>query len=368
LQKIQALHGVILKTASKNTGLPAAPSGAVRRLTLTVAANTGTFSHMPSPILCLGAINVDLKFQVDDLEGFLKDWGTGLGRGGEEPLSRDDEARLTSLLARYGRPAGRCGGGMAANTAYALACLGLPVALVGRVGNDADGAFLQESLTGVDLSHVIVQGESGRAYILTGAEGERTILVAPNTNDDLKEQDLPWETLAAAEYLHLTAFVGDGSLAVQRLIATRVPDRVRLSLDPGEWYARRGWAALEDILDHLETLLVTETEWRLLGGEPKIHPNWAPPLVVIKRGPLGARLLTPLRYLDFPVELGGHLVDTLGAGDVFAAGYLAGRLMGLHLNACVRLGNRAAAVSLRGAGRDSYPDRAFLERQVEALQ
>jgi sugar/nucleoside kinase (ribokinase family) len=323
---------------------------------------------MPSPILCLGAINVDLKFQVDDLEGFLKDWGTGLSRTGEEAVSREDEERLTALLARYGRPAGRSSGGMAANTAYALACLGLPVSLAGRVGADADGEFLRESLAGVDLSHVVVQGESGRAYILTDAEGERTILVAPNTNDFLTERDLPWEALSDADYLHLTAFVGNGPLEVQRLIARRVPDRVRLSLDPGEWYARRGWPALEDIFDHLETLLVTETEWRQLGGDPQVHPNWAPPLVLIKRGPRGARLLTPLRYLDFPVELGGPLVDTLGAGDVFAAGYLAGRLSGLHLNACVRLGNRAAAVSLRGAGRDSYPDRNFLERQVQALQ
>jgi len=323
---------------------------------------------MPSPILCLGAINVDLKFQVDDLEGFLKDWGTGLSRGGQEPISQEDEARLAALLARYGRPAGRCGGGMAANTAYALACLGLPVALVGRVGADAEGEFLQETLPGVDLSHVVVQGESGRAYVLADAQGERTILVAPNTNDGLNEGDLPWEALAAAEYLHLTAFVGPGPLPVQRLIAGRVPDSVRLSLDPGELYARRGWLALEDIFDHLETLLVTENEWRQLGGDPQVHPNWAPPLVIIKRGARGARLLTPLRYLDFPVELGGGLVDTLGAGDVFAAGYLAGRLSGLHLNACVRLGNRAAAVSLRGAGRDSYPDRNFLERQVQALQ
>ena len=124
-------------------------------------------------------------------------------------------------------------------------------------------------------------------------------------------------------------------------------------------YARRGWPALEDILDHLETLLVTETEWRLLGGEPKVHPNWAPPLVVIKRGALGARLLTPPRYLDFPVELGGDLVDTLGAGDVFAAGYLAGRISGLHLNACVRLGNRAAAVSLRGRRPGQLPGPDF---------
>ena len=257
---------------------------------------------------------------------------------------------------------------MAANTAYALACLGLPVGLVGRVGHDADGEFLKESLAGVDLSHVVAQGESGRAYILTDREGERTILVAPNTNDDLKEVDIPWEALAGSPYLHLTAFAGRGPLQVQQRIASRVPDTVRLSLDPGELYARLGWPALEDILDHLETLLVTENEWRLLGGEPKVHPNWAPPLVVIKRGALGARLLTPPRYLDFPVELGGEIVDTLGAGDVFAAGYLAGRMSGLHLNACVRLGNRAAAVSLRGSGRDSYPDRIFLERQIEALQ
>jgi sugar/nucleoside kinase (ribokinase family) len=323
---------------------------------------------MTTPILCLGAINLDLIFQVDNLEVFLRDWGTGLSRGGEEAVSREQEERLTALLPRYGRPAGRCGGGMAANTAYALARLGLSVGLVGRVGQDADGEFLRESLPGVNLDHVVTQGESGRAYILMERAGERTILVAPNTNDDLTDRDLPWEALAAATYLHLTSLVGDDALAVQRQVAGRVPGSVRLSLDPGEIYARKGWEALEGLLDHVETLLVTETEWRELGGEAQMHPVWAPPLVVIKRGALGARLLTPLRYLDFPVELGGDLVDTLGAGDVFAAGYLAGRFHGLHLNACVRLGNRAAAVSLRGPGRDSYPDQTFLERQIEVLQ
>jgi sugar/nucleoside kinase (ribokinase family) len=323
---------------------------------------------MSPQVICLGAINLDLKFQVEDLTGFLQEWGTGLIRGGEEAVSRAKEPRLQQLLARFGRPAGRFGGGMAGNTAYALARLGIPTALVGRVGDDADGEFLLNNLAGVDLTHVISHGESGRAYILVDPEGERTILVAPNTNDLLTEGDMPWPVLETAAFLHLTAFVGDGPLAVQRTIAARVPERVRLSLDPGDLYARRGWLAIEGILDHLETLLVTEAEWRRLGGDPAVHPPWAPPVVVIKRGARGARLLTPPRYLDFPVELAGDLVDTLGAGDVFAAGYLAGRLAGLHLNACVRLGNRAAAVSLWGAGRDSYPDRVFLERQVEALQ
>jgi len=323
---------------------------------------------MSAQVICLGAINLDLPYQVDDLKGFLRDWGTELNRGGEAAISREEENHLQELLSRYGRPTGRFGGGMAANTAYALACLGIPVALVGRVGDDADGQFLKESLAGVDLTHVISQGESGRAYILTDPEGEHTILVAANTNDDLNERDIPWEPLQNAAFLHLTAFVGDGALGVQAAMAGKLPTSTRLSLDPGELYARRGWPALEAILDHLETLLLTEREWQLLGGDMGIHPFWAPPVVLIKRGARGARLLTPLRHLDFPVELAGEVVDTVGAGDVFAAGYLAGRLLGLHLNLCVRLGNRAAAMSLRGVGRESYPDRTFLERQVQLLQ
>lgn len=323
---------------------------------------------MSPQVICLGAINLDLKFQVEDLAGFLKDWGTGLTRGGQEPLSRGEEPRLQELLGRYGRVAGRFDGGMAGNTAYALARMGIPVALVGRLGSDAAGQFLRESLAGVDLAHVITQGESGRAYILVDPEGERTILLAPNTNDNLEERDIPWEALNHTTFLHLTAFAADGPLALQGAIASRVPESVHLSLDPGDLYARRGWTAIENILDHTETLLLNEFEWRLLGGDINVHPSWAPPLVVIKRGPRGARLLTPLRHLDFPVELAGELVDTLGAGDVFTAGYLAGRLAGLHLNLCVRLGNRAAAVSLGGAGRESYPDKVFIERQIQLLQ
>jgi sugar/nucleoside kinase (ribokinase family) len=61
-------------------------------------------------------------------------------------------------------------------------------------------------------------------------------------------------------------------------------------------------------------------------------------------------------------------VDTLAAGDVFAAGYLAGRFSRLHLNLAVRLANRAAAVSLGGVGRENYPDAAFLEQQLDQLR
>ncbi len=114
--------------------------------------------------------------------------------------------------------------------------------------------------------------------------------------------------------------------------------------------------------------MVTEAEWALLGGGLQSHPVWAPPIILIKRGPRGARLLTPVRYLDIPASFEGQPVDTLGAGDVFAAGYLAGLLTGLNLPQAVRLAEYAAAYKLGGAGREGYPDKRVLERIIARLR
>ena len=322
---------------------------------------------MEPRVICLGAVNVDLLYAVPGLSPFLQAWPR-LRRGGEVALAAGEEDLLRGLLARHGRPLGHEGGGQAANTAWALARMGVAAALVGRVGADADGAFLKNSLEGVALDWLRSRGASGRAYILVDPEGERTILVAPNTNDDLSEADIPWEVFNAAAFLHFTSFVGERPLKVQRQVARRLPPGPLLSLDPGELYATRGRAALAELLARAETLLVTETEWGLLGGDLTSHPDWAPPLVLIKRGEKGARLLTREGCQDFPPEAVPRVVDTLGAGDVFAAGYLAGRVWGLKPGTAVRLANRAAALSLTGAGRTRYPDRDFLQKQLAELR
>ncbi|MCL4504257.1 MAG: carbohydrate kinase family protein [Deltaproteobacteria bacterium] len=323
---------------------------------------------MQPQVVCLGAINVDLVYQVDDVTGFLRAWGTGLTRGGEEVLIGEDETRLRDLLRGFDRPAGRFGGGQAANAAYALARLGFPAALVGHLGADEDGDFIRESLAGVNLDYVIQAGESGRAYILVDPGGERTILVAPNANEELRESDLPWRMLQQARFLHFTSFASDGPLALQGQIARRLQGGPRLSFDPGELYARRGRGILEELLDNVETLMVNEAEWAFLGGGLDSHPVWAPPIILIKRGPRGARLLTPVRYLDIPSSFEGQPVDTLGAGDVFAAGYIAGLLIGLNLPQAVRLAEYAAAYKLGGAGREGYPDKRVLERIIARLR
>ena len=319
-------------------------------------------------VACLGAVNLDVLYQVDGIEEFLAAWGTGLIRGGAAALSPEEEERLTGLLPRFGRPAGSQAGGRAAATAYTLARLEVPVVLLGRVGADEGGAFLRQSLAGVNLDHLVVQGTSGRTYILMDQEGGRTVLMAPNTNDQLREKDLPLEVVAGSAFLHMSSFAGQGPLEVQRRLLLRLAGSLRVCFDPGELYARRGREALSDILDQTETLLVTEREWDRLGGDLNHHPDWGPPVVLVKRDLRGSRMLTPVRYLDFPPYVIDRREDALGAGDVFAAGYIAGLFQGLNLPQAVRLASSLAAYSLEGAGRLRYPDRAIMDAVVASLK
>src|SRR4030042_132209 len=252
------------------------PSGRVDRL--------GKSCYLPSmafQVICLGAITADLLYRVADLSPFLSIWPE-LHPGGEVALEPGEEYRLQDLLHREGEFLGKHGGGQAANTAWALARFGIPVALVGRVGEDKDGLFLRESLSGVNLDYLVSQGSSGRAYILVDPSGERTILVSPNTNDELREEDLPLQEMAGADFIHLTSFVGDGPLWVQEGVARRFggggqglaapgPPLKKsdtgpiITLDPGELYARRGLAGLGVLLRPLETRFGTDGGWCLWG-------------------------------------------------------------------------------------------------------
>lgn len=317
-------------------------------------------------MVCLGAINVDLFYRVESLEPFSA-LIPGLHRGGEYALTPGQEAQLQRQLARGAIATGRSGGGQAANVAFALARWGIPVALIGRVGADADGDFLRQGLRGVDC-RLTCQGSSGRAFILVDSSGERTILVAPNTNDQLTLADIPLELVQDARYLHLTSFVGDGPLQVQRTLLTQLINGPHVCLDPGDLYTRRGRAALMPLLARTDTLLLTEMEWRRLGGNEFTQPTWAPRTVLVKLGARGARLLTEAGAVEIAAEAAITVVDTVGCGDVFAAGWLAGQVAGLASKVAVRLANRLAAASLAGQGRERYPDRNFFEQHLAAVR
>ena len=225
------------------------------------------------------------------------------------------------------RPRGAPAAARPRNTAWALARMGLEVALLGRVGADGDGAFLKESLAGVNLDYLVQAGASGRAYILVDPAGERTILLAPNTNDDLTLTDLPLEVLTGPDSSTSLPLWVRGPSGCSRKPRRGPGDGPRITLDPGELYAWRGAKALEVILDQLDTLLVTAREWELLGATPKVHPNWAPPVVVIKRGGPGGPVAHAPALSRLPGGTGLPAAGHPGSGKRLCRGLPRGTLV-----------------------------------------
>ena len=311
-----------------------------------------------------GALNLDLIYRLPD--GFPL-WGELPARGSEEALSEALRAQLDEALATV--ECHRSGGGQAANVVYALRRLGFAAAMLGRVGEDDDGSYLCDELGRDATRYVAHQGQTGRVYVLLDEGGERRNLVWPAANDQFSPADLP-RRLPNARVAYFTSFVGQEPLQAQLELLRRLPTNVDVAFDPGELYARRGVKRFMPLLRRTTYLFATETELELMCGvhlEEAISfmLNVGVGLVVCKMGVRGARLIArrgEMYVPPSPVEVG----DGTGAGDLFAAGFLAAVLRGLDLEAAGHLAAWAAAQGIGGFGRSAYPDAsAWSERAAE---
>lgn len=258
-------------------------------------------------------------------------------------------------------------GGSAANTCRALATWGVSTGFVGAVGDDADGramlAALQDS--GMDVSHIAIKTgtPTGRVMGLVDPQGHRSLYVEPGANSHLTKGDIPLEMLSNAQRLHLTSFVGAGQLALQEKVIKRlsttqfarsvVNDMAEraLSFAPGQIYARLGRDRLAEILQRTEILFVNETEAEQLGGVGALRASGCK-VVVVTMGSRGSRITTAEGSLCTSA-FQSDVVDTTGAGDAFAAGFLYGGLRGKSLDTCARWGNWVASRVIQSPGADS---------------
>jgi len=312
-------------------------------------------------VIGIGALNLDLLYEVDDLAALRKE-GWPLHAGREQSLTPVEFRHLLQEVENQGTLRFRSGGGSAANTIVALTRMGFHTGFVGRVGADEEGAFILREMKGVDLAQVKAGEASGICLVVLDSCRDRALVVQPNANDDLAPEDLDIPYLTDARYLHLSAFVGDGPLAAQRGLMEVLPSRVKVSLDPGELYAKRGKEAILPLIKRSSVIFATDHEICMLMGMAdfkagcKEIASLGPEVVVCKMGEQGAYLFSRQGKAEFHPRGTTEVVDNTGAGDVYNAGFLAGLLQGRSLPACLALAHAVAAKSLGGYGRQRYPD------------
>lgn len=241
------------------------------------------------------------------------------------------------------------GGGAAANVATWLAYLGEDVYLVSRVGDDFNGAALHAELDqyGVKHSNQRVAGEkSGTVIVLVNDDGERTMFPDSASNSGLSSDDLPKFDGYSAAYVSGYALINPQSREnVQAMIETLKSADMKIILDPGTVGALRNvpfayinkWISLADILilNEEEALFISQEE-DTAGALMRLAESC--PLVVVKKGSRGAvAIYDQVMISDVPTT-SVDVIDTTGAGDSFAAGFLSQWFKSADLEASINNG------------------------------
>jgi len=256
-------------------------------------------------------------------------------------------------------------GGSAANTTVGLARLGCKVSFIGKVDDDREGKMLLEDFRreGVDTNGIIMtkRGRSGTAMSFVDEKGERALYVDSGVNDTIEFNEISKEYAFQTRFLHLTSFVGEKSFQTQKRLVENLPKTVKVSLDIGELYARKGLKALEPIMNRTFVMMPNGKELQILTKKADYKRNAeillekGVKIVAVKLGGKGC-YVTDGKESHLIEAFKVKVVDTTGAGDAFCAGFLYSLISGKSLYECGRIGNFVASRCIMKMGaRDGLP-------------
>lgn len=298
-------------------------------------------------IVVIGELNVDLI-------------ASGVSTGpvlGSEVLADDFNVALGSASAIFA-----CG----------IARLGHSVTFVSRIGNDDFGHFCLESFAKRDIAtdriEIDVQSKTGVTVVVSTAD-DRAMVTFLGAIAELSLSDVPADIFRGHKHLHLTSYYLQKSLQADfpHLLESAKAAGATTSFDPNSDPNQGRDEKVLEICRHTDILFLNEDEARLLTGVDEIEAagrklNELCPTVAIKlgaKGAIGFQNSSTARVEGFKIDS----VDSTGAGDSFAAGFVHAFLAGGDLRKCLTIGNACGAFSAsRPGGTDGQPDPEELER------
>jgi 2-dehydro-3-deoxygluconokinase len=277
-------------------------------------------------------------------------------------------------------------GGAESNVAVALARLGHQVSWASRLGEDEFGLYIRNFIRGegVDTSKVVFDGHYPTAVFFKEPRPARESAVyyyrSGSAASRMVPHDIKEEWIAGARYLHLTGITPALSESCKEAIYYAInlakKHRVKIVFDPNIrlklWSKEEAKAVLNDIAERCDIVLPGLEEGELLTGE-KVPAKMARffldkgvPLAVIKLGEKGAYFASRDEEGLVQGKRVERVVDPIGAGDGFAAGFLSGLLRGWNVRSAVDLGNQVGAYAVTVLGDvEGYPNWSQIERESE---
>lgn len=286
-------------------------------------------------VLVVGELNVDII--LDSICGFPE--------VGKEILAKDLNMTLGSSSAIF---------------ASNLSVMGAKVAFVGMVGKDGFSDFVKESLIAkmVNTDGIISSDDYKTGLTMVMNYGtDRANVTFPGAMEHLYEKDIGTDTLNRAKHLHLSSIFLQTGLKGDVVALFRKAKELGLttSMDP-QWDPSEEWDLnLPELLPYIDVFLPNTVEICQLTGcgdinsaLDKIRPYAN--IVVVKDGDNGAHLWDGQKLITKPAHFNDNIVDCIGAGDSFDAGFISQYIQGRDLEYCLGVGNISGAINTTASG------------------
>lgn len=301
-------------------------------------------------IVAIGDAIVDVIATCDDR--FIAE--RGLQKGSMRLL---DAAEADALYAAMG-PAREISGGSAANSMAGVAALGLDAAFIGQVADDQLGDIFAHDMKSLQVrfeTPALKDGPpTGRCLIVVTPDAQRTMNTCPGASHELTSKALDEDLIRSAAVTFLEGYLWGPERPRHAMlraaqIAHEAERTVAFTLSESLCIPGRKEGVLGMIEGGMiDVLFANEDEAMLLSGTTDLDGAIArlKPLVttlIVTRGPAGAIAMENGRRAEIPAAPVEKVIDTTGAGDLFAAGFLAARCRARPLERCLEAGTLAAA-------------------------
>lgn len=322
-------------------------------------------------VVGIGNAIVDVLAKVGD--GFLSE--RNLPKGGMSLVEAKEAGKIYADII----PEREVSGGSAANTVAGLASLGAATAFIGKVHDDELGQDFSRDIgaAGIDFfTEPLTQGPStGRSIVLVTPDAERSMFTYLGASEKLSEEDIDENIIKAGKIIYLEGYLWDKEEAKKAMVkacelAHKHNRKVAFSLSDKSVVKRHRQEFLNLVKDYVDILFGNEEEIKTLFAENDFYKTLEMlkpdvEIAAITRSAKGSVVVNCRTITFVEAEKVDDVVDSTGAGDLYAAGFLYGIINERSLGTCAMIGSIAAAeiISHYGA-RPEVSLRGFVRKKL----
>ena len=292
-------------------------------------------------ILGIGSALVDILTQLPD-EQILNE--LNLPKGSMTYVNADDIVSIGQRLEQqYGNQ--RASGGSAANTMSGLARLGIEAGFLSKIGHDEVGEFFKKQMveTNVKPQLLTTTTPSGRVIAMVTPDGERTFATCLGAAAEMRADDITAELFDGWDIFYVEGYLVANPTMLRKAIETAKAKGLTIAIDLASYNVveeSRDFL-MELVENYVDIVFANEQEAKALTGlEPEAALHFIADrcqIAVVKVGAKGAFVQRGNEIVSIP-PMQADVVDTTGAGDMWAAGFLAGLVKGENLEKCGMMG------------------------------